>query len=97
MTDAILGILTECWEILPESSLYMLFGFLAAIAGCSLLLGWLLNRFYAWTGLDIIRWVTHFQHEKASLPAVSAALVLVGLIVWQNPRGWWEKQGGCCG
>lgn len=71
--------------------------YLAAIAGCSLLLGWLLNRFYAWTGLDITRWVTDFRHEEASLPAVTAALVLLGLIGWQNLRGWWGKKGGCCG
>ncbi len=30
MTDALLGILNECWKILLESSPYMLFGFLAA-------------------------------------------------------------------
>lgn len=50
VTDAILGILNGCWIILLESSPYMLFGFLAAIAGCSLLPGLLLNRFYAWSG-----------------------------------------------
>jgi len=30
VTDALLGILNECWKILLESSPYMLFGFLAA-------------------------------------------------------------------
>ncbi len=71
--------------------------YLAAIAFCSLLLGWLLNRFYAWSGLDIGRWVSHFQHEEPTAWTVSAALLLLGLILWQNLKGIWGKKTGCCG
>ncbi len=71
--------------------------YLVAIASCSLLLGWLLNRFYVWSGLDISRWVTHFQREEPSLGTVSAAIVLLALIGWQNLKGLLGKKRGCCG
>jgi uncharacterized protein len=66
--------------------------YLAAIAGCSLLLGWLLNRFYAWSGIDINRWVTDFQHDDPSIWTVASAVVLLALIVWQNLKGLLEKR-----
>ncbi|HEY7745689.1 MAG TPA: SO_0444 family Cu/Zn efflux transporter [Desulfuromonadales bacterium] len=71
--------------------------YLAAIAGCSLFFGWLLNRFYAWSGIDISRWVTHFQHEDPSIWTVSAAVVLLGLIIRQNLKEISGKKNGCCG
>jgi len=71
--------------------------YLVSIAGCSLLFGWLLNRFYAWSGIDISRWVTHFQHEVPSVWTVTAAIVLLGLIGWQNLKGMLGKKNDCCG
>jgi len=70
--------------------------YLAAIAFSSLVLGWLLNRFYAWSGFDIGRWVTHFQREEPSVWTVSASLLLLALIGWQNLKGMLGKKGGCC-
>jgi uncharacterized membrane protein YraQ (UPF0718 family) len=73
------------------------FIYLGAIGGCSLVLGWLLNRFYAWSGIEISRWVTHYQHETPSVWTVSAAIVLLGLIAWQNLKGRFGKNNSCCG
>lgn len=60
--------------------------YLAAIAGCSLLFGWLLNRFYVWSGLDITRWVAQSRHEEPSVWALASAFVLLALIGWQNVK-----------
>lgn len=69
--------------------------YLAVIAGCSLVLGWLLNEFYAWAGLDISRWVTPAQGVEAGWWNTLAAVVLLGLIL----RAWWRSRqsAGCCG
>ncbi len=55
--------------------------YLATIAVCSLVMGWLLNRFYAFTGLDITRWLSEGSHEEASTFGWVMAVVLVLLIV----------------
>jgi len=60
--------------------------YIAAIAGCSLLFGWLLNRFYAWSGLDITRWVAQARHEEPTVWTLASALLLLGLIGWQNVK-----------
>lgn len=62
--------------------------YLASIAGCSLVLGWLTNRIYAWSGLDISRWVTDVAASTESPLMVAATLVLLLLLArcyW--PRG----------
>jgi uncharacterized protein len=59
--------------------------YLASIAACSLLLGWLTNRLYAWSGLDITRWVTAGGPVGGHPWEVAAAVVLAGLLV----RCWW--------
>jgi uncharacterized protein len=54
--------------------------YLAAIAVSSLFLGWLVNRFYAWTGTDISLWVHQAAEEETSLWATGSALLLLFLI-----------------
>jgi uncharacterized protein len=54
--------------------------YLTAIAFCSLLLGWLVNRLYAWTGADIGLWVQGGGEEEPSLWATAAAVLLLVLI-----------------
>lgn len=54
--------------------------YLAAIAGCSLALGWLTNRFYAWSGLDIGRWVARPAETGGGLWEGLAAVLLLLLL-----------------
>src|SRR5210317_407364 len=54
--------------------------YLSVIACCSLLLGWLVNEFYAWSGLDITRWVTTSEAHAVSVWGNLAALILLVLI-----------------
>jgi len=68
--------------------------YLSVIACCSLVLGWLVNEFYAWTDLDITRWVTTSEAHAVNVWGNLAALVLLALIV----RAFWisRKTAGCC-
>lgn len=67
--------------------------YLASIAVCSLLLGWLTNRLYAAAGLDILDWV-HLGEEHAAGPwEIAAALLLLALLV----RCWWPRPAQCAG
>ncbi len=69
--------------------------YLASIAVCSLTLGWLVNRLYAWSGIDILNWVYSGEEAAASPWAVASAVVLLLLLAWQLlPRG---KKDTCCG
>ena len=65
--------------------------YLAAIAFCSLLLGWLTNRIYSWLDLDISRWVHDLGSATDSIAMQVAAVVLLGLIV-RSQLG--QKKGG---
>lgn len=69
--------------------------YLAVIACCSLVLGWLLNEFYAWAGIDISQWVTSTEEHGTSAWNSLAAVVLLGLIL----RAYWlgRQSSGCCG
>ncbi len=62
--------------------------YLASIAYCSLVFGWLVNEFYAWAGLDIRRWVTPVPGEVASWwhTAVAVLLLLILRAFWQSRR-----------
>lgn len=73
--------------------------YLSAIAGCSLLLGWLTNRWYLATGSDILNWSTGAQiNNHATWPVVAAALLIALLL-----RNWLSAlksrkagQSTCC-
>ncbi len=69
--------------------------YLAVIACCSLVFGWLVNEFYAWAGLDIHRWVTQAPGEAASWWNSAAAVLLLLLIM----RAFWtaRRVDDCCG
>jgi uncharacterized membrane protein YraQ (UPF0718 family) len=69
--------------------------YLAVISCCSLVLGWLVNEFYAWAGLDISQWVTSAEGHAASGWHTLAAVVLLGLIL----RAFWtsRQSASCCG
>jgi hypothetical protein len=54
--------------------------YLASIAFCSLLFGFLLNRFVGLAGIDPIAWVTQSEDPLSSAFEVFSALVLLGLI-----------------
>ncbi len=59
----------------------------AAIALCSLALGWLTNRFYQWSGLDITRWVTDIGETADSPLMIAAAIALLALLA----RAHWSR------
>ena len=61
--------------------------YLGSIALCSLALGWLTNRLYAWSGLDITRWVSEVGAAADSPMMVTAALVLLLLLA----RCYWPR------
>jgi uncharacterized membrane protein YraQ (UPF0718 family) len=69
--------------------------YLSVISVCALVLGWLVNEFYAWAGLDISQWVTSAEGSATSWWGTVAAVVLLLLIlraVWQA-----RKSAACCG
>ena len=55
--------------------------YLAAIACCSLLAGWLVNRIYFWTGTSITAWASGGEKHADSPLAIFWALLLLLLIV----------------
>jgi uncharacterized membrane protein YraQ (UPF0718 family) len=69
--------------------------YLSVIASCSLLIGWLVNEFYAWAELDISRWVTPAEGHAASGWHTLAAVILLALIL----RAFWASRQAvsCCG
>jgi len=55
--------------------------YLTAISLCALLLGWLLNRVYDATGLDITKWVQAGDEGSYGLFAIACSILLLVLIV----------------
>lgn len=55
--------------------------YLASIAICSLVLGWLTNRIYSWLQLDISRWVSDIGDASDSVIMQAAAILLILLIL----------------
>lgn len=62
--------------------------YLVSIALCSLGLGWLTNRLYAWRGLDITRWVGEVGAAAESPVMVAAAVTLLLLLA----RCYWPRR-----
>ena len=61
--------------------------YLASIACCSLIAGWLVNRIYFWTGASISNWVSKGAgHEVSPLGTFWALLllVLIARSLWKN-------------
>lgn len=54
--------------------------YLASIAVCSLLLGWLTNRIYSWLDLDIAKWVSDIGDVSDSILMQVSAILLLLLI-----------------
>jgi hypothetical protein len=63
--------------------------YLASIACCSLLAGWVLNRIYAWTGASISDWVSQGAEHADSPLAIFWAVLLLVLIA----RSLWKTSG----
>ena len=55
--------------------------YLSVISVCSLVLGWLVNEFYAWANLDISQWVTSAEGSSTSWWGTAAAVVLAVCVV----------------
>jgi len=71
--------------------------YLGSIAFCSLTLGWLTNRLYAWSGLDITRWVSGIG-DAADSPLMIVFAVVLLLLLARCYWPWGTKAGrGCIG
>ena len=62
--------------------------YVAAIAICSLLFGWLVNRIYEWFSIDVLDWISHTDHGEESWIYLASAFILIGLLLWNyRPNG----------
>lgn len=56
--------------------------YISVISILSLAFGWLVNRLYAWLGIDVMEWVNPAEHNADSIIYVLSAIVLLGLLAW---------------
>jgi hypothetical protein len=63
--------------------------YLAAIASCSLTLGWLVDYLYDWWDIDITRWVHAGSTDRIGIWSIVSALLLLVLIL----RAYWPGRG----
>jgi len=71
--------------------------YVASIAFCSLIFGWLVNRIYEWLSIDVRDWASHAEHGTDSWYYLVSAFVLIGLLLWNyRPNGKAENVD-CCG
>ena len=62
--------------------------YVATIAICSLVFGWLVNRIYGWLSIDVLDWASHTEHGTDSWVYLTSAFVLIGLLLWNyRPNG----------
>ena len=54
--------------------------YLASIAASSLFLGWLTNRLYAWSGIEISRWIADSARQGPAAWEIGAAILLLILL-----------------
>jgi len=70
--------------------------YLISISVCSLLLGWLVNRLYAFADLDITRWVQKVgDHADSPFYAVSAIVLLILIGLSFRPKRAKPSDCGC--
>jgi len=70
--------------------------YLSVIACCSLFLGWVVNEFYVWAGIDISRWVSSPETKEGTGPLGYAVAVVLLLLI---ARAYWRSRqsANCCG
>lgn len=56
--------------------------YVSVIAVSSLTFGWLVNRLYAWLGIDVLEWVNPADHNSDSIIYLLSAIILLGLLAW---------------
>jgi hypothetical protein len=55
--------------------------YVAAIAGASLVIGWAVNRVYAWLAIDVTSWAAQAGHATDSALYLVSALLLIALLL----------------
>lgn len=70
--------------------------YLFAIASSSLLLGWITNRLYAWSGLELIPLAAGGGHESHGILSVTAAILLLLLLARHQLRRLRPGVSDCC-
>lgn len=53
----------------------------AAIAVCSVAMGWIVNRIYAWAEIDIMTWAQQAEHSSESFLYPASAILLLALLL----------------
>jgi uncharacterized membrane protein YraQ (UPF0718 family) len=72
------------------------FVYVAAIAICSLVIGWFVNQLYTWLSIDVLEWASHTEHGTDSWTYLVSAFALIALLLWNYfPFGKAER-GDCC-
>lgn len=56
--------------------------YVSVISVSSLAFGWLVNRLYAWLGIDVMEWVNPAEHNSDSIVYLLSAIVLIALLAW---------------
>ncbi|PLX99239.1 MAG: hypothetical protein C0623_10040 [Desulfuromonas sp.] len=56
--------------------------YVAVIAVSSLVIGWIVNRLYAWLEIDITEWINLAEHSTESILYPISAIILLLLLLW---------------
>ena len=71
--------------------------YVAAIAFCSLVFGWFVNRIYKWLSIDVLDWASRAEHGADSWLNLVSALILIGLLLWSYRPGGKTERVDCDG